>query len=338
MWINSKRLPEVCEPIAAKFDSMRKLQDFKRVTVIFIKWRSIAGLLDAIEHYRTNLTHIVAKIYISWNPSYGIPPKELQRFKYLQVSPQIEVLFHRFETPNNIWNPIYNLGTRAVFMANDEHLPDAEKFEIAFETWQNNPNGLVGFFARYHGKQKLIEYEVFEAIEEEPAEITSIPSSNFVIPSTNIQNQMISSSIVDESWMWSYNLTSIRRPRPYSLLSSNLMMLHSDYLFTYTCLLPEKIHRYVDEQPEDASDLAMNLLVSGMTGIRPILVKSDFATDPESPKYDSAWGMLRAQMLRDLVKLMNGGTKDPLQQNTLIVGQFNKIPFKKRSPKQWHHS
>jgi hypothetical protein len=247
------------------------------------------------------------------------------------------VLFHRFETSNNYWNPIHGLQTRAVFFANDEHLPDAEKVEIAFETWGNNQNSAVGFFARYHGKQKLIDFEVFDAIEEEETTGFVAPTSSFISQPTATASPFSQTSIADESWLWNYNLTSIRRPRPYSLLSSNLMMLNSDFLFIYTCILPEKIHRYVDEQPEDSSDLAMNLLLAGMTANRPMLIKSDFSTDPESPKYDSSWGMLRAQMLRDLIKLYTGGTKDPLLYSSLIVGQFNRIPFKKRSPKQWYN-
>lgn len=332
MWLNSKRVPEICERFAPHYEAQRKghLAEPEKFSVVIVRWRSLEGLMDVIEHYRSTLPHIVARIYVSWNPSSGVPPVDLSKYKYLKTLPGVEVLFHRFDTPNNHWNPIHGLPTRAVFFANDEHLPDAEKVEVAFETWQNNPNAAVGFFARYHGRQKLIDFEVFEALEAEAGgaapPTAAPPSSPFSQP-----------SIVDESWLWSYNLTSIRRPRPYSLLSSNLMMLNSDFLFVYTCILPERIHRYIDEQPEDSSDLAMNLLVAGMTANKPILIKSDFTTDPESPRYDSSWGMLRATMLRDLVRLFTGGSRDPLSVNSLIVGQFNKIPFKKRSAKQWYN-
>lgn len=340
MWINHKRVPEVCERYATVYESQRKnhllVQD--KFSVVFLKWRSLQGLMDAVEHYRSHLSHIVAKIFISWNPSNGVPPIELNKYKYLQAEPYVELIFHRFETSNNHFNPVYGLPTRAVFFANDEHLPDAEKAEIAFETWQNNQNAVVGFFARYHGKQKYVDIEVYEAIEEEVTTGFVAPTASSMISQpTSAISQFARDSIVDETWMWNYNLTSIRRPRPYSLLSSNLMMINSDYLFIYTCLLPERIHRYIDEQPEDSSDLAMNLLITGMTNNKPMLVKSDFATDPESSVYDSSWGILRATMLRDLVKLFNGGTRDPLLYNSLIVGQFNRIPFKKRSPKQWYN-
>lgn len=340
MWMNHKRVPEVCERFAPLYESQRKnhAQNVDKFSVVFIKWRTLQGLMEAVEYYRSNLAHIVAKIFISWNPSNGVPPIELNKYKYLQSEPFVEVVFHRFETSNNHFNPVHGLPTRAVFFANDEHLPDAEKAEIAFETWQNNQNSAVGFFARYHGKQKFVDIEVYEAIEDDVAGGFVAPTSSSMISQpTSVVNHFIRDSIVDETWLWNYNLTSIRRPRPYSLLSSNLMMINSDYLFIYTCLLPERIHRYVDEQPEDSSDLAMNLLITGMTNNRPMLVKSDFATDPESPVYDSSWGMLRATMLRDLVKLYTGGTRDPLLYNSLIVGQFNRIPFKKRSPKQWYN-
>jgi len=334
--MNSKRVPEICGKFAPVHETQRRTHHEQpdKLSVVFIKWRSFQGLLEAVEHYRTNLEHIVARIYISWNPSLGVPPVELNKFKYLQNQPGVELIFHRFESSNNHFNPIHGLPTRAVFFANDEHLPDAEKVEVAFETWQNNPNAAVGFFARYHGKQKIVDMEVYDVLEEEVTGFVA-PTSSFISQPTT--TPFAQTTIVDDSWQWNYNLTSIRRPRPYSLLSSNLMMLNSDYFFVYTCVLPERIHRYIDEQPEDSADLAMNLLIAGMTANKPMLIKSDFATDPESPKYDSSWGSLRATMLRDLVKLFNGGTRDPLAYNSLIVGQFNKIPFKKRSPKQWYN-
>jgi hypothetical protein len=141
----------------------------------------------------------------------------------------------------------------------------------------------------------------------------------------------------EEHWLWIYNITSSKRPRPYSLLSNQLVMLNVEYLFIYTCLLPERIHRHVDDQPEDASDLAMNLLVSGMTSSRPVVVKSDFV-DPESNKFaGESWALTRGQQLKDLVEIFtNKSGKDPLLFNSVTVTQFNKIPFKKRSVKQWN--
>lgn len=143
-------------------------------------------------------------------------------------------------------------------------------------------------------------------------------------------------NIVDDQHLWIYNITGSRRPRPYSLLSSQLLLLNSEYLFIYTCLLPERIHRQIDEMAEDGADLAMNVMVAGMTGSRPIAVKSDFV-DPEAGRFaGEAWALNRGQQLKDLIRTFTAGQKDPLQLNSVIVTQFNKIPFKKRSVKQWN--
>lgn len=334
MWTNSKRVPDACEKTALLYEdpAHERKRVLNKLSVLITKWRSLQGLEDAIFHYRNVAGAIVAKIYISWNASNGMPPTVLNKYRHLKEPPFVEILFRRYESVNNIWNPIHSLPTKAIFLATDEHLPDSEKLEIALETWRANQNCLVGFFARYHGKQKVLDLDAID-INNDHAETTASGATPTGTPASLFPQQ----SLVDEHWHWSYNLTSIRRPRPYSLVSANLMLLSSDFLFVYTCLLPERIHRFIDEQAEDGADLAMNLLVSGMTGNRPILVKSEFPYDPESARYTEGFASARAQLLKDLVRLFTGGLKDPLQYNSVTVAQFNKIPFKKRSAKQWNH-
>ncbi|KAI7903857.1 nucleotide-diphospho-sugar transferase [Cokeromyces recurvatus] len=80
--------------------------------------------------------------------------------------------------------------------------------------------------------------------------------------------------------VWKKNMDSIVGFSPimindnqYNMIESKAMFMKSDYLYSYTCLLPETVHRYVDQNTECA-DTAMNMFVSGMTGISPVLVKS----------------------------------------------------------------
>lgn len=338
MWLNSERVPHVCDPfhrIILEAEQQRPRKADGKTSVLFFKWRSLESLDEAIFHYRTVLADLVARIYILWNPSLGTPPLSITRYRYQTASSnsiQVEVLYPRYDSPNNLWSPIVGLSTRTIFYANDEHLPDQERFEIALETWKNNPNSLVGFFARHHGKQRIYDPDALAAIGDHVGDLTA-PSTNASLPAA-----VFPSSIVDDHWHWTFNLTSIRRPRPYSLLSPHLLLLNADYLFTYTCLLPEKIHRFVDEQSDDSADLAMNLLVAGMTGNRPVLIKSDFAMDPEASRNTENWASNRAVMLKELIKLFNGGVRDPLLYSTVTIGQFNKIPFKKRSAKQWNNT
>lgn len=320
-----------------------------KISVVFTKWRSIKYLLAAINHYRFTLSSLVHRIFISWNPSLGVPGIELTRFKFIQEEPRVELITHRYESVNNIWNPIPNLATAAVFLADDEHLPDLEKLEITLEAWKDNRHSLVGFFARYHTRQRLVDGQGGMGdlspsggapdadLQQNPLNATeSLEAAAAPSAVPTIISPAGPVNIADDQHLWIYNITGPRRPRPYSLLSSQLLLLSSDHLFTYTCLLPERIHREIDEMPDDAADLAMNLMVAGMTGSRPILVKSDFI-DPEAGRFaGESWALTRGQQLKDLVRLFTLGQRDPLQLNSIIVTQFNKIPFKKRSIKQWN--
>jgi hypothetical protein len=341
MWLNNKRVGEICERFFPQIENNDLVDDstLHKISVIFTKWKNIRGLTNAIYHYRFILEPIIHKIYISWNPSLGTPGIELTRLKFLKEGPPVEIIYHRYESVNNIWSPIVGLTTKAVFLADDEHLPDLEKMEVAFEAWKNNKQALVGFFARYHTRQKLADPFMGDLVADfqenisNTGDASATEQTQTTTTSPIIQPQI---SLVDERFLWIYNLTSARRPRPYSLLSSQMLLLSSDYLFIYTCLLPERIHRHIDEQNEDSADLAMNVMVAGMTGIRPILIKSDFV-DPENGRFaGESWALTRGQILKDLVRIFTGGARDPLQYNSVTVTQFNKIPFKKRSVKQWN--
>lgn len=348
MWLNARRTQEICDRYFSTIENqdLVKVKTIDKISVVFTKWRSLRQLLHAIQHYRHVLEPVVHKIYIAWNPSLGVPNLELTRLKFLKGGPLVEIITHRYESGNNIWNPIVGLATKAVFLVDDEHLPDLEKTEMAYEAWKGNKLSLVGFFARYHTRQKLAEMDSLSpSLNETENAFSSIPaegqglSSSIAAGPNPLQPLSQPSgplSIVDDQYLWIYNLTSTRRPRPYSLLSSQMLLLSSDHLFTYTCLLPERIHRFIDEQSEDGADLAMNLMVAGMASARPILVKSDFV-DPESGRFaGESWALSRGQLLKELVNIFTGGTRDPLQFNSVSVTQFNRIPFKKRSIKQWN--
>lgn len=91
------------------------------------------------------------------------------------------------------------------------------------------------------------------------------------------------------------------------------MFMKSDFLYAYTCLVPEEIHHYIDNNPI-CYDIAINMLVSGMTGTSPVLIKTsslfkfqeaDTQTQPLS------------KCLQDLSKLFNG--INPLLFNNQLV-------------------
>lgn len=321
LWYNADRQPFVCEPVVDQLESIHKLSD-QQITVVLYKWRSLAGLETALFHYRRVVNPLVNKIIISWNPSMGTPPAELSKYKSVK-EPFVELVLHRFESVSNPFQPIANISTKAVFLADDEHLPDLERLEIAMESWRISPLSLLGFFAKYHGKQRVAEF-----------------NNDFATTNTTAHQPFSAIIAADQRYQWTFNMTNLKRPRPYSLLTLPLMMVNVEYLFAYTCLLPERIHRFLDEQEEDGADLAMNLMVAGMSGNRPILIKSDMI-DPELPKFAGGDGGLqyinnKGRLLQELSKLMSQTSKDPLSFNNVMVMQFNKIPFKKRSVKRWN--
>src|SRR3954452_1762925 len=53
--------------------------------------------------------------------------------------------------------------------------------------------------------------------------------------------------------------THLIRNSEYSMVLTKIMFMSSDYLFAYTCLLPQSVHHYVDEQM-NCEDIAINML------------------------------------------------------------------------------
>jgi glycogenin glucosyltransferase len=324
-WFNANRVESVCEEAVKQVPLLSSLPD-NQLTVVICKWRSIASLETALFHYRRIVNPIVSKIVISWNPSLGTPANELAKYKLVK-DPPVQIVMHKFESVGNIFQPLPDLVTRAVFIADDEHLPDLERLEIALESWRNNPYSLVGFFGRFHGKQRIVEFDAEAARSNTTAAASHLPY-NAISP-------------FDQRYHWTYNMTSLKRPRPFSLLATPLLLLNAEYLFAYTCLLPERIHRFLDEQDDDGVDLAMNLMVSGMSANRPILVRSDLQ-DPELTKFYGGEGQVymhsKGRLLQELAKMfaVTLHSRDPLLFNNVCVAQFNKIPFKKRSMKRWN--
>lgn len=54
--------------------------------------------------------------------------------------------------------------------------------------------------------------------------------------------------------------------RQYSMVLTKFMFVDHQYMFMYFCLLPGKLRHYVT-QHRNCEDIAMNWMVSGLTGI-----------------------------------------------------------------------
>lgn len=102
--------------------------------------------------------------------------------------------------------------------------------------------------------------------------------------------------------------------RSYSIMLTKLMFMKSDFLFIYTCLLPPLIHKYVDSHL-NCEDIAMNMMVSGLTGFPPVSVKAvveDYGTD-SGISWKPGHLQSRSQCISDLVKIFK---KDTLLTNS----------------------
>lgn len=70
-----------------------------------------------------------------------------------------------------------------------------------------------------------------------------------------------------ESKSWAYT----KLPDRYSIMLTKFMLIHTNYLFHYTCNTPPGVKEFVDKGM-NCEDIAMNFLVSSETGIGPQLV------------------------------------------------------------------
>lgn len=113
----------------------------------------------------------------------------------------------------------------------------------------------------------------------------------------------------------------------YSMISNN-MFLKSDFLYGYTCIMPEEIHQYIDKYPA-CRDIAINMLVSGQTGSSPILVKANqlFEFEDNHPQTIRQ----RSQCINEMSVLFND--KNPLNLNNQVVSKVT--PEQLNYPDSW---
>lgn len=122
--------------------------------------------------------------------------------------------------------------------------------------------------------------------------------------------------------------------------------MKSDFLFWYSCILPEKIHKYIDEHM-NCEDIAMQMMITGMTKTPPLAVSGkatleDYGTDKSIGGISTKSGH-KGQRNKCLTYFINEvfHGKDPLMYNNVVQTRFLKIPFAKRSRNEgslWRNS
>jgi hypothetical protein len=247
-----------------------------KFSVIIGTWDRVHFLRKLILHYQKS--RMVHKIYVTWHNPHERPPEDFLRL--VRRKPPVEILPQKYDSLNNRFNPIPNLQTKAVLIADDDIRVNLTDLEYAFEVWRTRPHSLVGTFPRYH-----------------------VYNSN--------------------NNTYSYLIRSPELPREYSIILTKFMFMASEYLFDYTCLLPLSIHRYIDDH-SNCEDIAMNMLVTGMTTAKPIAVMmhvDDFGTT-SGISYKAGHLPSRSQCVTDLISLFG---KDTLLYNREIF-----LPFRRR--------
>eukprot|EP00271_Cylindrocystis_brebissonii_P009206 TRINITY_DN23893_c0_g1_i1.p1 TRINITY_DN23893_c0_g1~~TRINITY_DN23893_c0_g1_i1.p1 ORF type:complete len:919 (-),score=79.21 TRINITY_DN23893_c0_g1_i1:91-2847(-) len=73
-------------------------------------------------------------------------------------------------------------------------------------------------------------------------------------------------SLPTQSWQY------LKLPDRYSIMLTKLMLLHTNYLYHYTCNTPPGVKEFVDKGM-NCEDIAMNFLVASQTGAGPLLVE-----------------------------------------------------------------
>ncbi|GAA6057011.1 hypothetical protein JCM3770_000119 [Rhodotorula araucariae] len=114
----------------------------------------------------------------------------------------------------------------------------------------------------------------------------------------------------------------------YDIILTKAMMINANFLHAYTCVLPPEIHRYVD-YGKNCEDIAMNMMVSGLTGSAPVCVHEDEVLDFGTGKGISitpTFTMRRDTCTSDLIDLFG---RDTLVSSTEYVRPFGSNKFRK---------
>ncbi|KAI8984011.1 nucleotide-diphospho-sugar transferase [Mycotypha africana] len=290
-WHNKGRVEEICDR-RLKRSYGRRYRNTHQFTVIlnFINEQSvnIDHLHDLLRIYAASKR--VERIFIN-----GKNIKDQQTGKSIKLTtsylkklglrkPIAAIAQGQYVTANNRYNPIQGLSTSAVFMTEDNVIVSPKDFEFAYSIWEKNQDSIVGFRANSHQR---------------------------VNPSDG------KGGILRNNYEYIDNIAP--KTNEYSMIQPNAAFMKTEYLYAYTCNIPEQIHHYIDQHP-GCHDMAMNMFASGLTGTPPVLVK------PSTPVLEfgapsvttiSTDKQERTKCLNDLSLFFDGTM--PLQSTNEIV-------------------
>jgi len=278
-WPNEARQRDVCARYEPRWEINGKFprQDKYSVAISFFSAERLPHLPKLIKHYL--LSDLVDTVFLTWHDPQIKVPSDI---KSLVSGGRVRILRQNSDSLNNRFNPIRELKTQAIFIADDDIYTPISSVDFAFEVWRARPESIVGFFPRIHGRKEdgSVYYEMAGVYHK------------------------------------------------YDIILTKGMMINSNYLHAYTCVLAPEIHRYVD-MGMNCEDIAMNMMVSGLTNAAPVCVAEasvlDFGTS-HGISISSAFTVRRDQCTQDLIELFE---RDTLLPSREMVHQFNKNKFAK---------
>ncbi len=200
-WLELKCGKELQKILESESDMDRRFPIQDKFSVILSTFDRMEVLLKLISHYKTS--KLVDHIFVIWHNDRVEPPEVLQLIAKKKKRPKVTILKQDIDSLNNKFNPVSQLRTQAVLIADDDVLVSVPDMEFTFQMWKVHPHSLVGNFLGFH-KFK--------------------PSHN-------------------PAWQYREVLPGVtKKDKKYSIILDKFMFMRSEYLFWYTCILPESVH------------------------------------------------------------------------------------------------
>ncbi|KAK9332002.1 glycosyl transferase family 64 domain-containing protein [Lipomyces starkeyi] len=158
-WRPKRGSKEVCEDyLANKLDIPEKIMDKYSVLLATHSLRRQATLPFVIKQFL--MSPKVDKIFVIWHDKNQPVSKNI-RDLVNEAQGSVIILNQTVDSLNNRFNPVKELRTAAVLISDDDVWTPIDDIDMAFESWQRQPDSLVGFAPRvdcYDPSSETIKY------------------------------------------------------------------------------------------------------------------------------------------------------------------------------------
>ncbi|KAK9249455.1 glycosyl transferase family 64 domain-containing protein [Lipomyces tetrasporus] len=158
-WRSKRGSKDVCdEYLANKLDIPEKMMDKYSVLLATHSLRRQATLPFVIKQFL--MSPKVDKIFVIWHDKDQPVSKNI-RDLVSEAQGAVVILTQTVDSLNNRFNPVKELRTAAVLICDDDVWTPIDDIDMAFESWQRQPDSLVGFAPRvdcYDATSETIKY------------------------------------------------------------------------------------------------------------------------------------------------------------------------------------